>query len=96
MDIHQLFNQLVEKKELSVKTLTKTNHENLRTRLVKLFSRHKSTLTDIGYDDGTGVLSVCAEFLGIEGAGTSVYKIDKRKAQEKVDYEIIELVSTET
>lgn len=88
MDIHQLFNQLVEKKELSVSTKTKTFHENLRTRLVKLFSRHKSTLSDIGYDDGSGVLSVCAGYSSVDGIST--FKIDKRKEKEKVDYELIE------
>lgn len=88
MDIHQLFNQLVEEKKISIKTKTKTAHENLRTRLVKLFSRHKSTLTDIGYDDGSGVLSICAEFLA--ESGISNYKIDKRKEREKVEYEFIE------
>lgn len=70
--------------------MTKKNHENLRTRLVKLFSRHKSTLSDIGYDDGSGVLSLCAEFTGLDGSGTSVYKIDKRKEKNRIEYELIE------
>lgn len=88
MDIHQLFNQLVEKKKISISTKDAISHENLRTRLVKLFSRHKSTLSDIGYDDGSGTLSVCAEFLA--ESGISTYKIDKRKRKETTEYELIE------
>lgn len=78
----------MEKKHLELKITTKTEHENLRTRLVKLFSRHKGNLSDLDYDDGTGELSLCAEFNSI--GGVSVFKIDRRKRKEPVEYELIE------
>lgn len=85
----EIFNRLVEEKHIAVKTKTTISHESLRIRLVKLFSRHKIVLEDIGFDDGTNVLSVCASF-NVD-TGVSTFHIRRRKHKEEVqDYEIVE------
>lgn len=85
--IHEIFNKLVEDRKLLVRTSSKDAHENLRTRLVKLFSRHKKNLEDLDFLDGTEELSMCATY--DETSGTSSYSVDRRKSAKVVEYEIL-------
>jgi signal recognition particle GTPase len=83
--IHKIFNDLVVNKKIEVKTETKLQHENLRTRLVKLFSEHKKTLKDIGAEDETSVFSLCGSF--DSGRGISTFKLAKKRGA--AEYEVI-------
>lgn len=88
--LKEIFNRLVEEKILVIRTVDKATHESLRIRLVKLFARHKAVLEDIGADDGTGELSVCAYF--DVDSGTSTFRIQERKTkQSSQDFEIVEM-----
>lgn len=85
--IHDVFNQLIADKQVSIKTASKLAHENLRVRLCKLLSRHKFTMADIGYSDPDSVLSVCATFDGTNG--TSTYSLALRRRAAATTYEIV-------
>lgn len=79
----------MENKELAVKTESKADHEKLRVQLSKLWKKHKDTLRDIGIDDDTLMLSLCAKRDG--NNGTSIFELGKSvkgKGEEK-DFEII-------
>ena len=85
----EIFNRLVEEKHLVVKTGDFKSHDGLRIRLVKLFSRHKSVLEDIGFDDGTSILSVCAKF--DPATGNSTFHIQRRQTNQIArEFEIVE------
>lgn len=87
--IVEIFNKLVEDHHIVVKTGDQKSHDALRIRLVKLFSRHKSLLEDIGVDDGTSILSVCATYQ--PDTGHSTFHIQRRKALEaSKEFEIVE------
>ena len=87
--IHEIFNRLVEEKHIVIHTASISAHDSLRIRLVKLFSRHKDMLEDLGADDGSSVLSVCATY--DVDSGNSTFHIQKRKSllAEK-DWKIVE------
>lgn len=85
-----VFNLLVEKRELSVKTGSKSAHDSLRTRLVKLFSAHKKLLDSMGADDGSCSLSVSAHYELDSGTSTfHIKKAEKVVGKERIDYEIL-------
>lgn len=86
----KIFNQLVADGKISVKTSTKQEHENLRTRLVKHFSYHKETMVALGVEDDQHSFSVCASFE--TSTGISVFRLGVRKggiARETKEFEII-------
>lgn len=88
--IHEVFNRLVEQKHIVIKTGDLKSHDAIRIRLVKLFTRHKNMLEDLGADDGSCVLSVCATF--DLASGRSTFHIKKKKAAEAArDWEIVEV-----
>jgi hypothetical protein len=87
----EIFNLLVEKGQLSLRIESKQQHDSLRTRLVRLFSRHKVLLGELGADDGSSALSVCASYS--TDSKTSTFRIGKSTksvGQETIDYEILE------
>lgn len=91
----EIFNRLVEEKHITIKTSNFKTHDALRIRLVKCYSRHKDLLRDIGVDDGSSSLSVCAMFA--PSSGTSTFHIRRRKSSEegqKLDFEIVETPQT--
>lgn len=91
--VHKIFNQLVETKQLQIKTLSTAAHESLRSRLCKLFSKHKTVLTDLGLGDGTESLSICASFEN--GTGVSTFRIAPRKQEAPIEFEILESLGVE-
>lgn len=87
--VSEIFNRLVEEKHLVIKTDDFKSHDALRIRLVKLYSRHKSVLEDIGFDDGTSTLSVCAQF--DVATGHSTFHIQRRQTNQVArEFEIVE------
>lgn len=87
MNLHQVFNLLVEKREVSVRVGNKQEHENLRIRLVRYFSTHRRNLADIGYDgDETAVESMCSHFE--KEKMVSTFTLRKRKPMSK-EYDVI-------
>lgn len=88
--IHQIFNRLVENpgKEIQVRNKDKQAHENLRIRLVKLFSKHKSVLDSLGAADDSASKSLCADYQ--EDSGLSSFRIGNRRNSELTDFQIVE------
>jgi len=87
--VSEIFNRLVEEKHLVIKTGDFKSHDSLRIRLVKLFSRHKIVLEDIGFDDGSSILSVCAKFEATTGHST--FHIQRRQTNQVArEFEIVE------
>jgi hypothetical protein len=84
----KIFNSLVADGAISVRTGSFRTHDNLRTRLVKLFATHKKTLNSIGYADSSESFGVCATW--DEGAGTSTYTLAVPKKATAAEYEIVE------
>lgn len=88
MNLHQVFNLLVEKRVVSIRVESKKDHENLRIRLVRYFSTHRRNLTDIGYDgDDTANESMCASFDKEKLVSTFVLR--KRKKSVGKEYDVI-------
>jgi len=79
--VHNVFNQLVASPTRSIIIATDSlrAHDNLRTRLVKLFSRHKDLLTSIGAGDDDVRLSLSADFSA--DSGTSKFTIRIRRTK---------------
>lgn len=88
--IHELFNKLVENKSLKVAVSSRTAYDNLRTRLVKLFTAHKDTLDSLGVADDSNLLSVCGTYDVVTKVAT--YRIAERSNAAKESYEMIEEV----
>lgn len=87
VNLHQVFNLLVEKREVSVRVGNKQEHENLRIRLVRYFSTHRRNLADIGYDgDETAVESMCSHY--DKEKLVSTFTLRKRKPMSK-EYDVI-------
>ena len=86
----KIFNNLVADTKVFVKTNTRKEHELLRTRLCKHFSRHKDTMLALGVDDDSSGMSILAEFK--EATGISIFKVGVRKSkigQENKKFEIL-------
>lgn len=75
--VHKLFNELIDKKKISVRSDTPVDHDNLRSRLCKLFSKHKIMLDELGADDGDSNLSLSADYNGT--SKTSTFYIRRRR-----------------
>lgn len=87
-NLTQIFNLLVEHKEISVTTPDSNEHERLRVNLAKLWKRHKDNLKDIGYDDGSLSLSLCAK--RESNTGTSKFSLAERsKGNQTKTFEIV-------
>ena len=86
-NVVRIFNQLVEDRHIVINTGNFKAHNGLRIRLVKLFSRHKNMLEDIGFDDGSSVLSLCASWNATSGHST--FHIQRRKQSVTLDFEIV-------
>lgn len=85
--VSTIFNRMVLEKEIKVRTESLRSHESLRVSLVHFFSKHKTTLKDIGFDDESCTLSVCAHY--DLSSGVSHFRIAKRKLSTR-EYEIVE------
>ena len=84
----QIFNKLVADTSISIKTKSRRAHDNLRIRLVKLYSRHKNTMRDIGYDVSVDGFGVCASYSN--DTGLSVFTLNTPRKSKPMDYQIVE------
>lgn len=87
MNIHTLYLLLLQEKEITVRTVDKPNHDNLRVRLCRIHSTHKATMEGIGYSDPDTLLSVSGIFDVETGQSNFVLKEKKQKKE----YEIVNI-----
>ena len=95
MIFSNLFSVLLDKKEISVRTGSKKEHDNLRTRLCRAFSRHKQLMETLDPADPDLRLSISAAF--VADSGVSTFAVRKRGAGpggvEAKEYEIVDHAS---
>lgn len=95
----EIFNKLVlgESSFITIKTGTLSNHNALRTRLVKLFSAHKTAMQSLGEthisDFKLTDLGLCATF--DSASGHSTFSIAIPTSRKGRDYEIVDLSAVE-
>lgn len=90
--IHKLFSLLVERGTISVRSDSTRDHENLRVRLVKMYSRHRIILDSIGCDDESTVLSLAGTYSDVSKTSTFALRRGRRSGINNPikEYEIVE------
>lgn len=91
MKFSALFNLLLERQEVKLRTPSKSEHENLRARLCRALSKHKDLMATLDPDDPVRGLSVSADYRA--DAGLSEFRLAVRRGGrggvEEKDYEVI-------